>query len=108
MLSQFNILSLTDKQILEEIGASIKTKRINMRLTQKEVAVKAGISVYTISRAESGETISLETFVAILRVLSRLHDLYHFFLRPEPIAPDIIFKLQNSNPKRVKKSKKIK
>jgi putative transcriptional regulator len=106
MLNQFNILSLTDKQILEEIGASIKAKRINMQLTQKEVALKAGISVYTISRAENGETVSLETFVAILRALFKLNDLYNFFLRPEPIAPDLIFKLQNNNPQRVKKSKK--
>ena len=61
-----------NNSILKELGQRIKDTRIAMSLTQKELALKAGVSSKTIERIEMGENIKVESFFNILRVFNSL------------------------------------
>lgn len=64
----------SNHEIAAELGARFRAYRIALRLTQKEVAEKAGVSVLTLSRFETGNSasISLPYFLALLRVIGHL------------------------------------
>lgn len=64
--------NLTDDAICAVIGLRIKTERLRLNLTQAHVAKQAKLSVRTYKRFEATGNSSLPTFVAVLRVLSRL------------------------------------
>lgn len=67
-----------------------------MGFTQKEVAEKSGISVFTISTFENGSSagITLATFIKLLRAIDSLEDIEK--LIPElPISPRLLFKKMN-------------
>ena len=66
---------ISDKEILEDIGAKFKEARIDMRITQEELVKQSGISRTTISRLESGENISLLNFISMLREVGDINDL---------------------------------
>ena len=53
-----------------EISKRIKEYRINISMTQKELADKSGVSIRSISRFENGEDISLSSFLKILKALN--------------------------------------
>ena len=61
--------------ILAELGERIKRGRMDMRLTQKEFAEKAGISTRTLSVAENGGDLRMDSLLRILRVLGYLENL---------------------------------
>lgn len=57
-------------QDLIEIGNRIQNRRAEIRLSQKAVASKAGISAITVSRIEGGQTaMSIEIFLKLVKVL---------------------------------------
>jgi len=60
---------MSDKALTETIGAFIKHHRISQNKTQEEVSNDAGISRSTLSLLERGETVTLRTFIQVLRVL---------------------------------------
>jgi len=105
MINSFNIYRLNNKQILVELGKSLQRKRVNFHLTQKDLAEKAGVSLYTITGMEKGRNVSLDTFIAVLRQMEHLDLLYHLFMQPEPIAPDVLLKLEKNKKIRVRKPK---
>ncbi len=96
--------SLSNTQINHEIGKRIKQLRLQKRITQKELAEKAGISLFTVSNIEKGNNISLHLLIAVFRVLKIVNNLEQ--LLPEiEISPVQILKLKGNTPKRVKKPK---
>ena len=105
MIDNHNLYRLNNKQILTELGESLKRKRINVHLTQRDLAEKVGVSLYTVTGMEKGRNVSLDTFIAVLRQTGHLELLYHLFLKPEPIAPDVLLKLEQKKKRRVRKSK---
>ena len=105
MIDTYNIYRLNNKQILAELGKSLQRKRINFHLTQKDLSEKAGISQYTVVGMEKGRSVSLDTFITVLRQMEHLDLLYHLFLKPEPIAPDVLLKLEKKKKRRVRKTK---
>lgn len=76
----------SDAAILNEIGAFLKSKRIDQNLTQDEVAGRAAISRSTLSLVERGENIALANLLKILRVLDALYVLEQFRTEPN-ISP---------------------
>jgi len=60
---------LTDDAVLDELGARIARRRIELQLTQAAVAEQAGIAKRTLERMEAGLTSQLATLVRVLRVL---------------------------------------
>ena len=105
MVDSYHIYRLNNKQILCELGKSMKRKRINAQLTQKNLAEMAGVSLYTITGMEKGRNVSLDTFITVLRQTGHLDLLYHLFLKPEPIAPEVLLKLEKKKKRRVRISK---
>jgi len=56
------------KQSIQAIGRQLEQLRLSKNLSQSLVASEAGVSRRTITRMEAGETVSLDTFVRVLKV----------------------------------------
>lgn len=99
--------SLTDKQLTALFGTKIKQWRIERNLSQKELSERSGVSLFTISNIEKGNSCSLLTLLQILRALEKLELLNDFFTEA-PISPVSYAKFleKQHTPKRVRKTKK--
>jgi transcriptional regulator with XRE-family HTH domain len=91
----------TNSAILKEIAARLKEYRLRRNLQQKEVAENAGVSLDTVARFERGESITLEKFLRILRVLDMLENIEAFIPEPPP-SPILLRKLQGKKRYRVR------
>jgi len=69
------ISDFDDQQILEEIGRRLRRERLNANLTQQALANQVGVALKTVSNAEDGRNVSLETLIRLLRGLGRLDTL---------------------------------
>ncbi len=91
----------SNNAILVELGSRLKEYRIRKNLTQKDLSKNAGISLDTVVRLEKGESVSLEKFVCVLRVLDMLENFEEFIPAP-PISPILLRELQGKKRKRVR------
>ena len=79
---------LSDVALLKEVGRRIAHLRITARMRQEELASKAGISRYALSRLENGAGgIRLDSFLTVLRCLNVLNRLS--VVLPEPMLTPI-------------------
>lgn len=91
-----------DDAALMELGRRLAQLRIDMNMTQAELATKAGIGKRTLERLEAGETTQTRTLLRILRELDLLGKLEA--LIPEPtVRPRQIIKKGGMLPKRATK-----
>ena len=67
--------SLSNTNVVIEIGHRIKKERITKKLTQKQLADKAGLSLFTVAQIEKGNSVSVIMLVAVMRVLRVLDNL---------------------------------
>ena len=82
--------------IIRELGKRYSDYRKRMGYTQKEVAEKSGLSVFTISSFENGSStgITLASFIKLLRATDSLDEIEK--LLPElPESPRALFKKQS-------------
>jgi len=63
---------LADEAILAEIGERIARTRLDLSVTQAEVAEQAGVSKRTLERIESGASAQMSSLIRIMRVLDLL------------------------------------
>ena len=68
--------TMPDSEIISELCRRIKETRIQLGLSQIELAERAQVGAATIKRVELGESVTLSTLIGILRGLDRLHQLY--------------------------------
>ena len=82
--------------IIRELGKKYSDYRKRMRYTQKEVAVKSGLSVFTISSFENGSStgITLTSFIKLLRAIDSLDEIEKL-LPKLPESPRTLFKKQS-------------
>ena len=66
---------LSDEAILIEIGQRVARRRLNMQLTQAEVAEQAGVAKRTLERLEAGHSAQMSSLIRVLRVLGALEEL---------------------------------
>ena len=67
---------MNDEALLQEVGRRIAFLRRSSQIKQEELAEKAGISRYALSRLENGAGgIRLESFLSVLRSLNVLNRL---------------------------------
>jgi len=66
---------LTDDAVLAEIGARLTRRRLDLQLTQANLAEQAGVAKRTVERVEAGASTQLSTLVRLLRVLDLLPNL---------------------------------
>ena len=96
------IASKTDDEILRELGSRLRTFRLQMNLTQAELATRAGVSRTTVRDAELGKDSQLSTLVKLLRALGRLGDLDALLPAPS-VSPIQLVKRQRKPRQRARK-----
>lgn len=94
----------TPHAIATELGDRIKVARLNVNLTQKELAKKAGISLKAVTNSEKGKS-TLESFIAILVALDLTEQLNSFIPKQE-VSPVQLAKLKGIQRKRATGSHK--
>jgi len=72
----------SDKAVLRTLGARVQALRLEQNLSQDQVAEAAGVGRSTLVRLEGGQSITLLSFVQVLRALGTLEELENFL--PEP------------------------
>jgi transcriptional regulator with XRE-family HTH domain len=77
----------THQEICQEIGKRLRTNRMQLNLTQAEVAKRAGVSKGTVSNIESRGQGTLESLVRVLQALGLTQELQPLFQqKPTSIA----------------------
>lgn len=82
--------NLADGAILAEIGARITQRRLELQLTQAELAEQAGIAKRTVERIEAGGSAQMASVVRILRVLDLLPGLDRMLPAAGPRPMDLL------------------
>ncbi|MCK4827689.1 helix-turn-helix transcriptional regulator [bacterium] len=77
-----DIIGMSDKAIIKEIGRRVKRRRLEGNFTQQEIADMAGISRPTVSDLERGKPFGILTLIQILRALNALDSIDAFL--PDP------------------------
>jgi transcriptional regulator with XRE-family HTH domain len=95
---------LSNAAITAEIGKRLKEHRLKKRLTQQELAKRAGISLFTVAQIERGKPVSIAMLLPVLRVL-RLLDNLEMLLPQMGISPIEMLKLNGKQPQRVRLKK---
>ena len=82
-------------EIIRQLGKRYSDYRKRMGFTQKEVAEKSGLSVFTISSFENGSStgVTLASFLKLLRAIDCLDDIEKL-LPEQPESPRALFKKQ--------------
>ena len=89
----------SDDVVLAEIGKRLASRRIDMQLTQAQLAHQAGVGKRTVERFENGESTQMSSVIRIFRVLDLLPNLDTMI--PEPgIQPMDLLKLKGKVRKR--------
>lgn len=96
-----NIYSYTAPEIITRLGERYKKYRLLLGMTQKEVAEKAGLSVMTVQKFESGTSrdVSLTTVIRLWRVIGQLENLEELL----PEIPDSPYISKTIDSKRIRK-----
>jgi putative transcriptional regulator len=79
MAHYHNFQTASPQQSIQALGNQLEQLRLSKNLSQSVVASEAGVSRRTITRMEAGETVSLDTFVRVLKaydVADRLATLF--------------------------------
>jgi transcriptional regulator with XRE-family HTH domain len=94
----------SDRALLKIIGQKIKQRRVSANLSQKELAERCGLSVFSISQTENGNNTSMLSLLAILRALNALDMLCQFY-EDEPMSPLAYAEIMRKNrkPQRIRK-----
>jgi transcriptional regulator with XRE-family HTH domain len=66
---------LTDEAILAETGRRVSHRRLDLQMTQADLAEQAGVSKRTVERIEAGASAQMSSMVRIFRVLGLLQGL---------------------------------
>ncbi len=93
-----------DEALLQELGRRLTQVRIDLNLSQSELARKAGVGKRTLERLEAGESAQTRTLFRIFRELDLLKRVE--MLLPEPTArPSHRIKDAHALPKRVSRKR---
>ena len=99
-----NWSSMSDQAWCNVIGTFVRQRRLDQNKSQKEVANAANISRSTLSLLERGETVTLDTFLRVLRVLDLLYVL-GAFKSVTQVSPMQLAKLEQEQRKRASSKK---
>ena len=81
---------LTDDAILAEIGARVSRSRLDLQMTQADLADRAGVSKRTVERIEAGTSAQMSTMIRVLRALDLLPTLDRMFPDAGPRPIDLL------------------
>jgi transcriptional regulator with XRE-family HTH domain len=66
---------MSDQAVLKEVGVRLGRRRVELELTQAELAQEAGVAKRTVERVEAGASTQTATLIRILRTLHLLESL---------------------------------
>ena len=66
---------MSDKRVLEELGARAKRRRLGLNITQKELGERAGVARKVVQNVEAGSNSSTKGLVRVLRALGDINSL---------------------------------
>ncbi len=66
---------LADEAILTELGGRIARRRLELQMTQADLAEQAGVAKRTVERIEAGASAQMSSLIRIFRVLELLPNL---------------------------------
>ena len=99
ILHKMNFTVLSDSDILKELTARLRQRRLNLNMTQEQVAEHSGLHIQTIKNLEGGRNASLLTVIQVLRVYGDLEGLDQFL--PDPgLSPVQLLKLKGKERER--------
>jgi transcriptional regulator with XRE-family HTH domain len=81
---------LTDEAVLEELGERLGRTRLERNMTQRELAVEAGVERKAVQRIESGESVRLVSLIRVLRALGLLEVLDRLVPEPTPSPIELL------------------
>lgn len=84
------IKDMNDDALLEEVGSRLRRRRIDLRLTQAELAEQAGVGKRTVERLEKGASVQLASLIRIFRVLGLVDALDELLPRSGPRPMDLL------------------
>jgi transcriptional regulator with XRE-family HTH domain len=96
---------MSDDAILTELGGRLARRRIEMELTQADLAREAGVSKRTVERIEAGASAQMSSLLRICRVLDLIAGLDQFIPAAGPRPMELV-KGQGKTRKRVSSSRK--
>lgn len=96
---------MTPAEMLADLGAQAREFRLQCRMEQAELALRAGVSLRTISNLEQGRGSSLETVLRVLKALGVPEHGNYLFPPPPTIDPMQMLK-RRQMPTRIRKPRK--
>ena len=105
-LSYIDWNAMSDQALAEHIGNFVKHQRLEQNKTQDMLSHAAGISRSTLSLLERGQTVTMATFIQVLRVLDQLQIMDEFVVK-ESISPLALAKKEQEQRKRAGNKKSI-
>lgn len=82
--------TINDEAVLAELGARLSRRRIDLQLTQAELARESGVSKRTVERIEAGASAQMASMIRILRVLDLLAGMDRFIPPAGPRPMELI------------------
>ena len=76
----------TTAEVLHEIGVRLEEYRLQQNRSTAALAADAGLSRATVQHLEDGQSVTLESFVRILRALGRVESI-EAMLPPPAVSP---------------------
>lgn len=95
---------VTNEDILLTLSKRVKEYRLAMRMSQRELAEKSGVSYTTVSHFEQGKNpnLTLNNFISLLRCIGMENRMSE--LLPElPVPPMALREINKLIPKRVRR-----
>jgi len=81
---------LSDESILSEMGARIAHRRLELQLTQANLAEQAGVAKRTVERIEAGASAQMASLIRLFRVLELLPGLELLLPQSLPSPMDLL------------------
>ena len=106
MATNYITQAMANPEIITELGRRFKEYRLTYKLTQKEAADRAGVSLVTLRQFENGKAynINMGNFLALLRVVDCLEQMDN--LLPEiPVSAYTMEQIMRQKPKRIRHGK---
>lgn len=95
---------LTNKEVLERIGARLKELRIAQNVKQKDLAERSGLSNFSISQMETGHNTSLQSLIQVLRALGQM-EMLEPLLRERGMDSEVLARFIEQQPQRKRVSR---